>query len=114
LSSGFPECDAMIGAGRGLLAATALAVLAGCGGGRLESTCLASGRAAANPAMCGCVQAVADRELSRSDQRLAASFYADPQRAQDIRQSDNPAHRAFWTRYRAFGDQVERRCTRYR
>lgn len=104
----------MIRAGRWLFAVAALALLASCGGGRLESNCLGSGRAAANPAVCGCVQAVADRELDRSDQRLAASFYADPQRAQDIRQSDNPVHRAFWTRYRAFGDQVERSCARYR
>jgi hypothetical protein len=104
----------MSGSGRRLFALAALAVLAGCGGGRIESTCLASGRAAANPALCGCIQSVADRELSRSDQRLAASFYANPQRAQDIRQSDNPTHRAFWDRYRAFGDRVERSCARYR
>ncbi|MFP4043721.1 MAG: arginine transporter [Rhodosalinus sp.] len=104
----------MILAGRGLFAVAALAALAGCGGGRIESTCLGSGRASASPALCGCIQAVADRELDRADQRIAASFYANPQRAQDIRQSGNPAHRTFWTRYRAFGDQVERSCARYR
>ncbi|RBI86622.1 arginine transporter [Rhodosalinus halophilus] len=104
----------MTGAGRAVLAAGLMLTLAACGGGRLESSCLASGRAAANPAVCGCIQAVADRELSRADQRLAASFYANPQRAQDIRQSDNPSREAFWSRYRAFGEAVERSCGRYR
>ena len=44
--------------------------------------------------VCGCVQSAANRELNAADQRLAASFFADPPKAQDIRQSDNPRHEA--------------------
>jgi hypothetical protein len=101
--------------------------LAGCGGTRAERTqggtvrvatasgqvsqaCLQAGRRAANPQLCGCVQAVADAGLSRADQALAASFFADPHQAQVIRQSDDPRHEAFWQRYKDFVDRAERTC----
>ena len=105
----------MVRAGRGGLLLSLTAVLAGCGGtGPLEELCLASGRAAANPALCACVQSVADRDLTRADQRLAQRFFSDPHLAQEVRQSDSPAREAFWDRYTAFGEEVERRCRRYR
>ena len=89
--------------------------LAACGApGRIEGACLASGRPGATPGMCGCVQSVANRMLDRSEQRLAARFFPDPHRAQEIRQSDTAAHDAFWARYRDFGEAVERSCARYR
>jgi len=53
---------------------------------------------------------VADRDLSRADQRLAVTFFADPHRAQEVRQSDNPRDEAFWQRYKAFASRAENIC----
>ena len=78
--------------------------------GPMSKACLASDRKARSKALCGCVQAVANRELSAGDQRIAASFWKDPQRAQDMRQSDNARHEKFWRGYKAYGQQVERLC----
>jgi hypothetical protein len=110
----------------------AILALAACGGGNSEratryyggpavsfasgpisSGCLTSGRQAANRQLCGCIQGVANQSLSGSDQRMAASFFADPHRAQEIRQSDNPRHEDFWKRYRAFADRAEQTCQGY-
>jgi len=77
---------------------------------RIERACLNSDRSAANRELCGCIQRVANQVLTRSDQRLAARFFRDPQRAQDIRQSDNASHEAFWKRYRTFGDTATKIC----
>ncbi|MCR8546805.1 hypothetical protein M4578_03115 [Salipiger sp. P9] len=102
-----------------------LAIVAGCGGGGSRSSdyrvtrmasgpiskaCITSDRKARNPQLCGCIQAAANAELSGSDQSLAVSFYRDPHRAQEIRQSDRSHHRAFWDRYNAFVDRAERQC----
>ena len=105
--------------GRGLrriglcLALGALWALGGCGGGvsgEIGRACMAGGRSAANPDLCSCVQGVANQSLGASDQRRAASFFADPQSAQQIRQSDRPGDEAFWDRYRAFADRAEAIC----
>ncbi len=97
---------------RKLIVATALAVL--CSGtayaGAIERACLSSPRGAANPKLCGCIQAVADRTLSSSDQRMAARFFKDPHMAQEIRQSDNASHEVFWKRYKVFGATAESYC----
>ena len=101
--------------------------LAGCGGspsrvdrsstpvklyatGPIQTACLRADRKAATRQLCGCVQAVADRRLSRSDQTLAVSFFADPHRAQEVRQSDNRAHRIFWDKYKAFSASAKKSC----
>lgn len=104
------------------------ALLAGCGGsggsgggggktsvtrfatGPLYAACMASDRKARSRALCGCVQAAANTGLSSSDQRLAATFFNDPQRAQDIRQSDVARHESFWLRYKAFGSHAKSIC----
>ncbi|MEM9854969.1 MAG: arginine transporter [Pseudomonadota bacterium] len=78
--------------------------------GPISEACLAAGRKAATRQLCQCVQAVANQDLSRSEQTRAAGFFADPQRAQDTRQSDAPGADAFWDRYRAFADRAERVC----
>lgn len=118
--------------GRFLLAVSACAFLAACGGGNSNSraervsggagvtqafasgpmskACMRAGRKAANARLCGCVQAVANGGLSSRDQALAAGFFADPHQAQVIRQSDDPGHEAFWKRYRAFASRAERSC----
>jgi len=79
--------------------------------GPIESACNASGRAAASRALCSCIQQVANQTLSRSDQREAARFFRDPQRAQDVRMSQRDRDNAFWQRYRAFGAAAEQRCS---
>lgn len=78
--------------------------------GPIQRACLASDRKARSRELCGCIQAVADKTLSGSDQRLAVSFYSDPHRAQDIRQSDRDSHQRFWTTYRKYTDRAERTC----
>ena len=90
----------------------ALATLAACGGGSgpIGSACLSGGRDAATPSLCSCIQRVADQSLSRSEQRRAAGFFSDPQRAQDTRQSDNASDEAFWRRYRAYADRAASVC----
>ncbi len=96
------------------LVLAAVLVLAACGGGRVtgdvSKACLAGGRQAANPALCSCVQQAANQTLTGAEQRRAATFFADPQRAQDTRQSSGSADRNFWTRYRAFTSLAETMC----
>ena len=107
---------------------TALSVLVACGGGGarfardaapagvrvssgpIASACLAANRRAANPTLCGCIQTAANQSLSQADQRRAVPFFADPERAQDVRKSDTTRNDAFWDRYLAFADRAEQVC----
>ncbi|SHJ22475.1 hypothetical protein SAMN04488012_10643 [Palleronia salina] len=79
--------------------------------GPIERACLQSDRQAANRALCGCIQQVANVTLDRRDQRMAARFFKDPHQAQVVRQSDNPRHETFWKRYRSFGASAETYCS---
>lgn len=107
-----------------------VAVVAGCGGGnRVDRTdsgivtrfssgpisraCLSSDRRARNAQLCGCIQTVANQSLSGADQRKAARFFTDPQRAQDVKMSKSAADDAFWDRYRAFASRSEGMCRGY-
>jgi hypothetical protein len=106
-----------------------LALLAGCGGNRYERTdsgtvmrlstgpisraCIASDRKARNPRLCGCIQTVADQSLSGRDQRKAARFFRNPQRAMDVKMSKTTADDAFWDRYKLFASRSERSCRGY-
>ena len=78
--------------------------------GPIDSACVRSERGARQPALCSCVQQVADQTLSRSDQRLAASFFRDPHKAQVVRMSKRDADNAFWARYKRFASQAEAYC----
>nr|WP_245913012.1 hypothetical protein [Litoreibacter ponti] len=78
--------------------------------GPIERACLKADRKAASRPLCNCVQQVADLTLDGSDQRLAATFFKDPHRAQEIRQSDRISHEAFWKRYKQFGANAESYC----
>jgi len=78
--------------------------------GPIQSACVRSGRKGATRQLCGCVQAAADGTLSSRDQSLAVSFYGDPHRGQDVRQSDTPSNEAFWQRYKLFVARAERQC----
>lgn len=96
---------AVLGISAALVAPSAMA------GDAIRKACLKAGRPAASRALCGCIQSVADQSLNRRDQRLAATFFKDPHKAQVIRQSDRASHEAFWLRYKAFGSQAEETCT---
>ena len=80
--------------------------------GPIERACLASDRSNGDARVCACIQAMADRWLSSADQRLAAGFFRDPDKAQAIRISDTPEHDAFWDRYMAFGSAAAAACER--
>ena len=103
----------MSGLGRAAVAGLAFVVLGTCGArvsGEIGQACMAGGRSAANPALCGCIQQVANQTLSRSDQARAASFFEDPDLAQETRTRDDARSEAFWDRYRAFSTAAERSC----
>lgn len=94
----------------------ALTVLTACGSnsrgatGDISRACLDADRSAASPALCSCVQQVANQSLSGSDQARAVTFFEDPQLAQETRQSSNRGDRRFWDRYRAFSDLAAEIC----
>ena len=95
----------------------AAALLVGIAGGTaqagmIERACLKSDRQAASRTLCGCIQQVADATLDRRDQRMAASFFDDPHRAQEVRQSDRRRDEVFWQKYRRFGSTAESYCAR--
>lgn len=79
-------------------------------GGPVERACNRSDRSAATPQLCDCLQRVADATLKRREQRTAAKFFRDPDRAQKIRRSDHARDEAFWQRYLYFGAAAERNC----
>jgi hypothetical protein len=78
--------------------------------GPIEYACMSSGRSEANPAVCGCVQHVADLALDGSDQRRAAKFFRNPELAHKVMMSDSSRDDAFWARWEAFGAQAELYC----
>ena len=78
--------------------------------GTIEKACIRSDRKAASRSLCGCIQEAANLTLSGADQRLAASFFRDPHRAQEVRQSDRRSHEDFWKRYKQFGSTAETFC----
>ncbi|MDK3075861.1 hypothetical protein QO034_22670 [Sedimentitalea sp. JM2-8] len=78
--------------------------------GIIEKACRSSGRSAATPQLCSCIEAVARESLTRSDRKKAAKFFRDPHMAQEVRQSDRRSDERFWKRYRAFGDRAALTC----
>jgi len=79
--------------------------------GPINAACLSSDRKARSRELCGCIQFVANLNLSGRDQALAASFYRDPQSAQDTRQSDRASDEAFWQRYKNYSATAQQICT---
>ncbi len=78
--------------------------------GPIERACNASDRDAANRAVCSCIQKIADSSLNAADQRRAAKFFNDPDRAHETWISQTRSDDAFWDRYKAFGAQAETYC----
>jgi len=79
--------------------------------GAIERACMGSDRKAASRSLCGCIQQVADMMLDRRDQRLAAKFFKDPHKAQEVRQSKTDRDNVFWKKYRQFGDTATAYCS---
>ncbi|SHJ32114.1 hypothetical protein SAMN05444000_10764 [Shimia gijangensis] len=79
--------------------------------GTLSNACMKSDRKAKSRKLCRCLQNVANQNLSRRDQKLAASFFKDPHKAQEIRQSDNRSNEKFWKRYKEFGSVFAASCS---
>lgn len=111
------------------VALVALLALVACGGNRsvgqrgnaaeirfasgpIQQACQAQGRKAASKARCGCVQAVANRELSASDQRRGARYFKDPHALQQVRQnqSSNASNKRFWAAWKAYGQRAAEIC----
>ena len=78
--------------------------------GPIERACLRSDRDAANRRVCSCIQQVADMTLRGGDQRRAAKFFADPDRAHETWMSQRESDDAFWERYKNFGATAEAYC----
>jgi hypothetical protein len=105
-----------------MLPATALALLLmGCGGksavsvsasssGPIASACASSPRQSTNAGLCGCIQKVADQTLRGGDQRRAAQFFQDPERAHEVWMSSSASDDSFWERYKNFGAVAEASC----
>lgn len=89
----------------------ALVVPAPLDAGTITRACMKSDRKAANRRLCACIQRAARKTLSSSDQRMAASFFKDPHRSQEIRQSDRSSHGTFWKRYKKFGERAKQMCS---
>lgn len=96
----------------GLVAIAAVLVPVLASAGPIESACIRSDRAAGNRALCACVGQVADMTLRAGDQRRAAGFFKDPDKAQDAKMSRRDADDAFWERYKAFGELAEAYCAK--
>lgn len=95
-----------------LSAAIFLALASTAEAGVIEKACLSSERAMGNRALCGCIQDAANHTLTAGDQRLATTFFKDPDRAQKIRVSKRSSHSVFWERYEIFGEFAEAVCAR--
>jgi hypothetical protein len=76
----------------------------------IEQACARSERVGNDTRLCTCIQRIADQLLTPRDQRLAATFFRDPHRAQEIRMSDRAQDERFWLRYRQFGSLAEQSC----
>lgn len=79
--------------------------------GAIDRACESAGRTG-DRALCGCIQQVADMTLSGADQRRAAAFFKEPDKAQQVRQSDRASDESFWRRYKDFAATAEALCTR--
>ena len=96
----------------------ALVALAACGRpgggyrvtGEVGQACLVSGRAQSTRALCGCIDQVAARTLTASEQRTVAGYFADPEALQAMKIDDRPAAERLWARYDAFVETAQATC----
>ena len=76
--------------------------------GPIRNACLRTDKG--NRTVCTCIQQVADQTLRGADQRRAARFFSDPDKAHDTWMSQRRSDDEFWERYKAFGAQAEAYC----
>lgn len=79
----------------------------------IRTACLNSERGRGQAQLCTCIQKVADGTLNDRDQKKAADFFADPERAQRVRTSDRKSDEKFWDRYQVFGSAADALCRRH-
>lgn len=94
-----------------LAVAVILALPLESGAGAVETACNRSKRQAATRALCDCIGSVADQTLRSTDQRRAADFFKDPDKAHKVWVSQSKSDDAFWERYKTFGAQAEAQCS---
>jgi len=75
----------------------------------IRNACLKADRGSRS--QCSCIQSIADRTLNNSQQRKGATFFANPQRAQDTRQSDRRADTEMWEAWKNFGQTAAAICS---
>lgn len=80
--------------------------------GPIYDACRGAGRESASRQRCGCVQWVADKELTASQQRRGAGYFDNQAELQEVRQSDAARNEAFWTAWKAYGEQAKQICSR--
>lgn len=78
--------------------------------GPIYDACRGSAREGASRERCGCVQWVADRQLTSQQQRRGAKYFTDQHDLQEVRQSDDRSNAEFWEAWKAFGDQAGDLC----
>ncbi|MFZ1661881.1 MAG: hypothetical protein WAT77_07955 [Paracoccaceae bacterium] len=92
----------------------ALAVMAGANGAHageaIEAACLRTGGSALSE-LCSCIQDAADLTLGQGEQRRAATFFRNPDRAQVYQTSTKQADQEFWSRYLTFTQQAQTFCS---
>lgn len=79
--------------------------------GPISDACIASGREKRSRQLCGCIQAVANRTLTRAQQNRAVLFYSDPDMAESTRMSDAPDDKRFWDAYKGYAEKAQDQCT---
>lgn len=92
-----------------LAVAALLAVPTTVSANAIQRACNASDRNASR-ALCSCIGDVAGDLLSGSQIREGARWFDDPQRAQDVRQSDRARDEEMWQAWRTFSSAAQQRC----
>ncbi|PIE08197.1 MAG: hypothetical protein CSA74_03180 [Rhodobacterales bacterium] len=93
----------------GALSLPALSTTASAGG-VIADACTATSRGARAPALCACIQTVADSVLSGAEQKRGAQIFLDPHMSQEIRASASASDNRFWEKWRQFGSSAAQHC----
>lgn len=78
--------------------------------GPIFDACRSAGRSGATRDRCGCVQWVADGELTPQQQRRGARYFSDQHGLQEVRQSDDRENSEFWQAWSRFGTRAGDLC----
>lgn len=78
--------------------------------GKIDRACRQSGRSAATPQMCRCIQKVANSSLNIKERYIVSKWFFNPHAAQQTRQSSRSKDEKLWKRYKAFGEKARTSC----